>query len=69
MIKSCIFIIIYYSTLLLGEDAIIHFPSDGKSDMVSIRGKEEAVKKAKKALLDEAAALRLQSFRLVMNYL
>ena len=46
---------------LQGEDCIIHFPSDG-SDMVTIRGKAEAVKKAKKALEEEAAQLRLQSF-------
>jgi len=47
---------------LQGEDAIIHFPSDGKSDVVTIRGKEAAVKAAKKALLEEAESLRLQSF-------
>ena len=47
---------------LQGEDAIIHFPSDGKSELVTIRGKESGVKAAKKALMDEAAALRLQSF-------
>ena len=45
-----------------GEDAIIHFPSDGKSETVSIRGKESGVAQAKKALMEEAAALRLQSF-------
>ena len=47
---------------LQGEDAIIHFPSDGKSDVVTIRGKDAAVKAAKKALLEEAESLRLQSF-------
>lgn len=46
---------------LQGTDCIIHFPSDG-TDKVTIRGKEEAVALAKKALLKEAAALRLQSF-------
>jgi len=46
---------------LQGENAIIHFPSDG-SDQVTIRGKKDAVAAAKKALLDEAGQLRLQSF-------
>ena len=46
---------------LQGENCIIHFPSDG-SDTVTIRGKDDAVKAAKKALEEEAAQLRLQSF-------
>ena len=48
--------------MLQGKNAIIHFPSDGKSDVVTIYGKKAAVKKAKKALLEEADSLRLQSF-------
>jgi len=46
---------------LQGTDCIIHFPSDG-SENVTIRGKAEAVQGVKKALEDEAAQLRLQSF-------
>lgn len=46
---------------LQGDDCIIHFPSDG-SDMVTIRGKPDGVKAAHKALEEEAAQLRLQSF-------
>lgn len=46
---------------LQGDDCVIHFPSDG-SDQVTIRGKPEAVKAAKKALEEEAGQVRLQSF-------
>ena len=41
----------------------IDFPNDGKSDVVTVRGKKGAVKAVKKALLDQAESLRLQSFR------
>ena len=54
---------------LQGDDAIIHFPSDGKSESVTIRGKESGVEQAKKALMDEAAALRLQSFNATVTAL
>ena len=52
----------HYIIVYIGEDAIIHFPSDGKSETVTIRGKEGGVKAAKKAVMAEAAQLRLQSF-------
>ena len=51
-----------FVSLLQGEDAKIHFPANGKSDIVTIRGTKAAVKKAKKALLEEADSLRIQSF-------
>ena len=41
---------------LQGDDVIIHFPSDGKSDLVTIRGKEAGRKQAKKALMESCAA-------------
>lgn len=46
---------------LQGDDCVIHFPSDG-SDQVTIRGKPEAVKAAKKAFEEEVGQVRLQSF-------